>query len=72
MAREESIPYFLLAGRANGTNQRPTSAMTSGEQGRDVNACAWDRILTTRSTLDASRAEAWAVPASFLAYLIES
>ncbi|MCW2735712.1 MAG: hypothetical protein JWN97_356 [Nocardioides sp.] len=29
IARDESIPYFLLAGRASGTNQRPTSALTS-------------------------------------------
>ncbi|MEI5676414.1 MULTISPECIES: hypothetical protein [unclassified Nocardioides] len=29
LARDESIPYFLLSGRASGINQRPTSALTS-------------------------------------------
>lgn len=31
IARDESIAYFLLAGRASGANQRPTSALTGDE-----------------------------------------
>jgi hypothetical protein len=29
LAREEGKPYFLLAGRANGRNRRPTAALAS-------------------------------------------
>jgi hypothetical protein len=29
IAREEKKPYFLLAGRATGTNKKPTSALAS-------------------------------------------
>lgn len=37
-----------------------------------VNASPWDGILATRSVLDTTSNASWAVPAAFLAYLIDS
>lgn len=37
-----------------------------------VNASEWDGILVTRSVLDTTSKAAWAVPASFLAYALDS
>jgi antiphage defense system Thoeris ThsB-like protein len=42
VAQEEKIPYFLLAGRADGGNKKPTSAKSSDK----LYKWAWDNLKT--------------------------
>jgi len=42
IAQEERIPYFLLAGRAKGTNKKPTSAKSTDK----LYKWTWDNLKT--------------------------
>ena len=42
IAREVGTPYFLLAGRATGTNRKPTAALTSDK----IYDWTWDNLKT--------------------------
>ena len=40
IARDESKPYFLLGGRASGTNKKPTAALSSDK----IYEWTWDNL----------------------------
>ncbi len=42
IARELGVPYFLLAGRASGTNRKPTAVQTSDK----IYKWTWDNLKT--------------------------